>query len=51
VVGFGRARREGLCDVPIVFGGPHVGAAPERAIREWSIDAVVEGEGKKRSST
>ncbi len=35
------------CDVPIVFGGPHVGAAPERAIREWSIDAVVEGEGEE----
>ncbi len=32
--------------VPIVFGGPHVSAAPERAIREWSIDAVVEGEGE-----
>lgn len=31
---------------PIVFGGPHVSAAPERAIREWSIDAVVEGEGE-----
>jgi len=35
-----------LCDAPIVFGGPHVSAAPERAIREWSIDAVVEGEGE-----
>ena len=23
------------CAVPIVFGGPHVSAAPERAIREW----------------
>ena len=34
------------CEVPIVFGGPHVSAAPERAIREWSIDAVVEGEGE-----
>jgi len=34
------------CAVPIVFGGPHVSAAPERAIREWSIDAVVEGEGE-----
>jgi len=34
------------CQVPIVFGGPHVSAAPERAIREWSIDAVVEGEGE-----
>ena len=34
------------CDAPIVFGGPHVSAAPERAIREWSIDAVVEGEGE-----
>jgi hypothetical protein len=34
------------CDVPIVFGGPHVSAAPERAIREWSIDAIVEGEGE-----
>ena len=34
------------CDVPVVFGGPHVSAAPERAIREWSIDAVVEGEGE-----
>lgn len=32
--------------LPIVFGGPHVSAAPERAIREWSIDAVVEGEGE-----
>lgn len=32
--------------VPIVFGGPHVAAAPERAIAEWSIDAVVEGEGE-----
>jgi len=32
--------------VPVVFGGPHVSAAPERAIREWSIDAVVEGEGE-----
>ena len=32
--------------VPIVFGGPHVGAVPERAIREPSIDAVVEGEGE-----
>jgi anaerobic magnesium-protoporphyrin IX monomethyl ester cyclase len=34
------------CEAPIVFGGPHVSAAPERAIREWSIDAVVEGEGE-----
>ncbi len=34
------------CEVPIVFGGPHVSAVPERAIREWSIDAVVEGEGE-----
>ncbi|MDX2171039.1 MAG: radical SAM protein, partial [Deltaproteobacteria bacterium] len=33
--------------VPIVFGGPHVSAAPERAIREWAIDAVVEGEGEE----
>ena len=32
--------------VPIVFGGPHVSAAPERAIAEWSIDAIVEGEGE-----
>jgi anaerobic magnesium-protoporphyrin IX monomethyl ester cyclase len=32
--------------VPIVFGGPHVGAVPERAIREGAIDAVVEGEGE-----
>jgi radical SAM superfamily enzyme YgiQ (UPF0313 family) len=31
---------------PIVFGGPHVSAAPERSIREWSIDAIVEGEGE-----
>jgi anaerobic magnesium-protoporphyrin IX monomethyl ester cyclase len=35
-----------LLEVPIVFGGPHVSAAPERAIREWSVDAVVEGEGE-----
>jgi anaerobic magnesium-protoporphyrin IX monomethyl ester cyclase len=35
------------CDVPIVFGGPHVSAAPERAIREPAIDAVVEGEGEE----
>jgi len=35
------------CEVPIVFGGPHVSAAPERAIREWSIDAIVEGEGEE----
>jgi radical SAM superfamily enzyme YgiQ (UPF0313 family) len=34
------------CDAPIVFGGPHVSAAPERAIREPSIDAIVEGEGE-----
>lgn len=34
------------CAVPIVFGGQHVSAAPERAIREWSIDAIVEGEGE-----
>jgi len=32
--------------VPIVFGGPHVSAVPERAILEPSIDAVVEGEGE-----
>lgn len=32
--------------VPIVFGGPHVSAAPERAIREPAIDAIVEGEGE-----
>jgi pyruvate-formate lyase-activating enzyme len=32
--------------VPIVFGGQHVGSVPERAIQEWSIDAVVEGEGE-----
>ena len=32
--------------VPIVFGGPHVGAVPMRAIREPAIDAVVEGEGE-----
>jgi len=32
--------------VPIVFGGPHVGSTPERAILEPSIDAVVEGEGE-----
>jgi len=34
------------CVVPIVFGGPHVSADPLRAINEWSIDAVVEGEGE-----
>jgi len=34
------------CEVPIVFGGPHVSAVPERAILEPSIDAVVEGEGE-----
>jgi len=45
-VSVARAVKE-LRDVPIVFGGPHVGAAPERAIREWSIDAVVEGEGEE----
>src|ERR1700722_8586696 len=28
--------------VPIVFGGAHVGAAPERAIGERAIDAIVE---------
>jgi radical SAM superfamily enzyme YgiQ (UPF0313 family) len=33
--------------VPIVFGGQHVGSVPERAIQEWSIDAVVEGEGEE----
>jgi radical SAM superfamily enzyme YgiQ (UPF0313 family) len=33
-------------EAPIVFGGQHVSAAPERVIREWSIDAVVEGEGE-----
>ncbi|MFT3714010.1 MAG: radical SAM protein [Archangium sp.] len=33
-------------EVPIVFGGPHVGAIPERVIKEPSIDAVVEGEGE-----
>jgi radical SAM superfamily enzyme YgiQ (UPF0313 family) len=32
--------------VPVVFGGQHVGSAPERAIREPAIDAVVEGEGE-----
>lgn len=32
--------------VPVVFGGPHVSALPERAIREPAIDAVVEGEGE-----
>lgn len=32
--------------VPIVFGGQHVGAAPDRAIAEPAIDAVVEGEGE-----
>ncbi|GMV42410.1 MAG: hypothetical protein AMXMBFR64_41260 [Myxococcales bacterium] len=32
--------------VPIVFGGPHVGADPAHAITEPSIDAVVEGEGE-----
>ena len=36
-----RARR-----VPVVFGGPHAGALPERVILEPSIDAVVEGEGE-----
>jgi radical SAM superfamily enzyme YgiQ (UPF0313 family) len=34
------------CAAPIVFGGPHVSATPERAMAEWSIDAVVEGEGE-----
>lgn len=34
------------CSAPVVFGGQHVSAAPERAIREWSIDAIVEGEGE-----
>jgi radical SAM superfamily enzyme YgiQ (UPF0313 family) len=34
------------CAVPVVFGGPHVSADPERAIREESIDAIVEGEGE-----
>lgn len=33
-------------DVPTVFGGPHVGAAPERLITEPAIDAIVEGEGE-----
>ena len=32
--------------VPVVFGGPHVSGAPARALREASIDAVVEGEGE-----
>ncbi|HYD47577.1 MAG TPA: radical SAM protein [Terriglobales bacterium] len=32
--------------VPIVFGGPHVSAAPERAILAEPIDAIVEGEGE-----
>jgi len=32
--------------VPIVFGGQHVGAAPDRAVLEPAIDAVVEGEGE-----
>ncbi|MFO0625309.1 MAG: radical SAM protein [Polyangiales bacterium] len=32
--------------MPVVFGGPHVSAVPERAIREPAIDAVVEGEGE-----
>ncbi|HVM97360.1 MAG TPA: radical SAM protein [Candidatus Acidoferrales bacterium] len=35
------------CTAPIVFGGPHVSAAPDRAIAESSIDAVVEGEGEE----
>src|SRR5436190_2641604 len=34
------------CEAPIVFGGPHVSAVPERAILEPAIDAVVEGEGE-----
>jgi hypothetical protein len=32
--------------LPIVFGGPHVSAVPERAAVEPAIDAVVEGEGE-----
>jgi radical SAM superfamily enzyme YgiQ (UPF0313 family) len=35
-----------IARVPIVFGGPHVGASPDRAVRETSIDAIVEGEGE-----
>lgn len=31
---------------PVVFGGPHVSGAPEHAMREPCIDAVVEGEGE-----
>lgn len=31
---------------PIVFGGPHPTASPDRTIREPSIDAVVVGEGE-----
>ncbi len=33
--------------VPIVFGGQHVSSAPERAIAEPAIDAIVEGEGEE----
>ncbi len=33
-------------DVPIVFGGQHVSADPERAIAAAPIDAIVEGEGE-----
>ncbi len=32
--------------VPIVFGGQHVSADPERAVSEGAIDAIVEGEGE-----
>ncbi len=33
--------------VPVLFGGPHVTAVPEIAVRDPAVDAVVVGEGEE----
>lgn len=36
-----------VCDIPIVFGGIHVSAAPEQTIKDSEVDYIVLGEGDK----
>ena len=38
--------KEKLPDVPIILGGPHVSALPERSLQESSADFVAMGEGE-----
>lgn len=42
-----RVARERRPDQPVLVGGPHASALPERTLRETAADAVVVGEGEE----